>query len=98
MALVICQVDRLGLSLPCDLQQRLDVFVLELTLQIDRLLHPHAEALADQFFSSHCWSKLASSLAIVADLVEAALDAVRRHSCSNQRIYAGDLISDLWFL
>src|SRR5215475_8257881 len=96
--LIICQVNWLLLPRACKLQQRLDVFVLELTLEVNRLIDPHADRLAEEFFSSHSRTELTRAFAVVADLVESRLDATRRHQSPNSLVFLGQAILDLRIL
>src|SRR5262245_28859351 len=71
-------VDHFALALASEVKQRLDVAVVELTTEIDRLLDPHADALTKQLFRPNCGAELTGFLAGVGDLDQPALDPVRR--------------------
>jgi hypothetical protein len=72
--IIVCQVDRLLLPTPGDLDQRSDVAVAQCTRELQASVDEHADALAEKFFGSDGRPELASLLARVADLVEPALD------------------------
>ena len=73
---VVAVVDRLELALPRLVEQGLHMLTAH--ADVDRLINPHPDRLAEQLLGSHRRPVLAIGLGLVTDLVEAALDPIRR--------------------
>ena len=65
---IIAIVDRLELALACLLEQSRDVTAVQRTGELQRLIDPHADAFAEQFFRSHRWTELSCALGFGAEL------------------------------
>ncbi len=73
---VVAVVDRLELALPRLVEQGLHMLAAH--ADVDRLINPHADALAEQLFGANRRPVLAIGLGLVTDLIQAALHALRR--------------------
>ena len=70
---IVAVVDRLELALACLLEQSRDVTAVQRTGELQRLIDPHADAFAEQFFRSHRWTELSCALGFGAELDQPAL-------------------------
>ena len=71
--LIICQVDRLGLALARQFEERSDMAVVQLAGELQVSIDEHADAPAQKLHSLNRRPELPGLLSSVADIVQAAL-------------------------